>query len=125
MNNLYLHLTTAEHESVKKAEQASGAQLIGRFGIKNVANWYLLIGLSELDQHFVAIVPLKAGEIIARYVTSNTAIGRFYPLVKVNFERRLVYFLTQEAFDQGYTEFESRGVKVPWIVLGDERRVAA
>lgn len=125
MSNLYLHLTSGEHENVKKAEQACGAPLIGRFGIKNVANWYLLIGLSEFDQGFVESVPLKAGEIIARYVTSKTAIGDFYPLVKVNFERRLVYFLTQEAFDQGYTEFESRGEKVPWIIIADQQRVAA
>lgn len=125
MSNLYLHLTTAEHEIVKRAELACDGRLIGRFGLKGAAPCYHLLGLSEFDQGFVATVPLKAGETIVRYVTSTTAIGGFYPLVKVNFERRLVYFLTQEAFEQGYTEFESRGEKVPWIVIGDQRRAAA
>lgn len=125
MTNMYFDLSSLEYDVVKQAEAACGGSLVGRFGVKDNASWYQLLSLSDFDKDFVKYVALKADEVILRYVTPTTAAGGCYPLVKVNFERRLVYFLTQEAFDQGFTDFEPRGVKVPWIVIGDDRRSAA
>lgn len=121
MSNLHTDLSTAENQSVKRAEQVSGLPLIGRFGFKDVDNWYLLLGLSDDDQRFVESVPLKPGEIIGRYVASTSIVGGLYPLVKINLVTRYVYSLTYAAFDEGYPEFESIGERAPWIVFGDER----
>jgi len=125
MTNIYFDLSSIEHEAIKNSEVATGGKLVGRFGLKDVPNWYHIMNLSDFDKDFVKDVPVKTGEVIVRYVTLTTVVGSFYPLVKINFDRRLVYFLTQEAFDQGFTEFETRGEKVPWIVIGDERRSVA
>ncbi len=125
MTNLYFDLSSSEYEAIKKAEAASGGKLIGRFGLKNVPSWYNLLELSDFDKEFVKDVPVKSGECILRYVTTTTSVSGCFPLVKINFERRLVYFLTQDAFNQGYTEFETRGEKAPWMVLGNDRRAAA
>lgn len=117
MENLYIDLGTTEHGEVTDAERATGGQLIGRFGLKNVPAWFHLLSLSEYDQRYVSEVALKPGERILRYVTHHTAISRLYPLIKINPDRHLIYFLTQAAFDEGYTEFLSRGEKAAWLHL--------
>lgn len=125
MAGLYFDMGSSDHEVVSKAEATTGGKLSGRFGLNGVANWFHLLDLSDFDKSFVSNVPLKRGEIIQRYVTITSAIGGSFPLVKINFDRRLVYFLTQEAFDGGGIAFESRGEKALWMRLGDEHRSAA
>jgi hypothetical protein len=125
MDNLFFDLNSYEYEAVKRAETLMGGKLVGRLGLKNVASWYHLFNLSDYDQHSVKHVAMKPGEAIFRYTTRIAAIGGLYPLIKINFERRLIYFLTQESLRDGYVSFESRGVKVPWLILSGERREAA
>lgn len=125
MSDLYRDLTEFEYDAVKAAEKNAGNTLVGRFGLKAHASWFMLLGLSEFDREFVSGVRVKDGEVIYRYVTATTAACGMCILIKINFERRLVYFLTQDALDQGYVEFESRAEKAPWIILGNERRTAA
>ena len=124
MTNLYFDLCASEQEAIKGAEVATGGILSGRFGLKHVAGWYNLLDLSDYDKAFVRDVPVRKDEIIQRYVTLTTLASSCFPLIKINLERRLVYFLTQSAFDEGYAEFESRGEKACWMLLGDDRRVA-
>ena len=54
-------------------------------------------------------------EGIFRYHTDTTRIGGISPLIKINFERSLVYFLTQRAHEEDVEEFESRGVQMTFL----------
>jgi hypothetical protein len=122
MTNLYKDLNAREFEAIQTAEQHAGNKLIGRFGMKGQSTWFHLLELSEFDKSLVDGVKVKNGECIFRYITVNSAAGGMCTLIKINFERRLVYFLTQDASDRGYTEFETRAEKAPWIILGKETR---
>lgn len=122
MTNLYIDLNAREHEVIQTAEQYAGNKLVGRFGMKGQSTWFHLLELSDFDKELVKGVKVKEGEIIHRYITVNLAAGGMCNLIKINFERRLVYFLTQDASERGYVEFETRAEKAPWIILGNERR---
>jgi hypothetical protein len=117
MTNLYFDLSSSEYDSIKKMEAASGGKLMGRFGLKNVSNWFNLLELTDFDKKIVKGVPVKSGEMILRYATITTSASGCFPLIKINLERRLVYFLKPDAFNLGHVDFETRGVKAHWITL--------
>lgn len=125
MTGLYKDLNERELDVITTAEQYAGNKLIGRFGLKGLTTWFHLLELSEFDKGLVDGVQVKGGEVIYRYITVTMGAGGMCTLIKINFERRLVYFLTQDAAHHGYVEFESRAEKAPWIILGSERRTAA
>lgn len=65
-------------------------------------------------------VSLKPDERVFRYTTYKTQIGDLYPMVKVNIEKGLVYFLTDDAKETGNPSFEKKGTKVIWLTLFDD-----
>ncbi len=83
-----------------------------RYGKNNhEGNLYLL---SDYDAAMYRIVPLKQGEVIYRFTTENMN-GLFFPLIKVNADKKLAYFLTERAHDEDVCEFEGKGIKINWF----------
>lgn len=75
---------------------------------------YVLLPLDDFDKEFTAGVILKPGESLFRYKTENSKTSGQEPLVKLDIERGLAYYLVEGAETP---EFEKRGVKVRYINL--------
>lgn len=75
---------------------------------------YVLLPLDDFDREFTAGVVLKPGELLFRYKTENSEIAGQEPLVKLNIEKGLVYYLVEGAETP---EFEKRGIKIRYINL--------
>lgn len=98
--------------------QKYGDKVIGVFNPKtaNRLNDYSLLrytgGPSLLDG-----VKIKDGEFIARFTTPNHDIAGSEPLIKVNYKKGLVYFLSDDAEAEDTVEFETKGVPVTYMKL--------
>jgi len=92
------------------------SDFIGSFGWKTenkkMADGYLY-KLSDFDKKLVKDVKLKSGEKIFRYFNRTSAIGGMKPLIKINLDKELLYFLK----DSNNIEFETRGVQAIWVAL--------
>lgn len=93
-----------------------GDEGVGAFHPKTWNRDGHLLKLDAYDEKLVSKLRLKNGERVFRYETDTTKAGSMKPLVKVNIDRGLVYFLTPESSDSGeYIEFETRGVPVRYM----------
>jgi hypothetical protein len=92
----------------------------GNFELKNWHNTAYLYALDDFDKKYVSGVPLGVNERIYRYETEVTKVGKMTPLIKVNIESGLVYFLTNDASEKDYVEFEKRGTKVRFLNIVPE-----
>jgi hypothetical protein len=95
-----------------------GNRFGGNFGwYKGGYKEFELILLDEMEEAWVKSqrVSLKGGEQIFRYETDMTRAGGLRPMVKVNVERGLVYFLTHG--EDGLISFESKGNKLNFLNL--------
>lgn len=86
---------------------------IGNFGWKESKHEGYLYKLDENDQDLVKDVKKKEGEIIFRYVTYATAIGGMTPLIKINLDNGMLYFLENWGDDK--IVFSTKGVKAIYI----------
>ena len=117
MNNR-LSITDLEtYKGIKIWESAEshGLQSIGAFRLKTAKQDFYLYPLDEWEQGHYADIKLKAGEKLMRYETKTSAIGGFFPMVKVNVTNGLVYF--QEDIYSEEMTFESVSAKPTWIDL--------
>ena len=77
-----------------------GENSLGGFGYKLNGKYidYELVRLHESDHEYLEEmeVTLKEGEIVARLDSDRCRIGNLNPLVKLNLNRGLVYFLDPE-----------------------------
>lgn len=100
-----------------------GENLLGVMGYKINGRYvdYELVKLDEWDQNYVfndGEVELKNGEIVARVDSDTCRISGQKPLVKINLDRGLVYFLNHEVMKGDDTPiFETRGIKCMWIKI--------
>lgn len=78
---------------------------------------YELFFLDSFDKNLVKDVPLKSDEIIYRYETDTTRAGKMSPLVKINIQKGLAYFLTDKSMDEDILDFDKRGVKLRYLNL--------
>jgi hypothetical protein len=87
----------------------------GNFG-HNGANCcvYTLFEIDEWDKKFCENVKLKENEKLFRFETDKAKKAGQKPLIKINMEKCLTYFLVQ---DTELPEFESRGVKMSFFNL--------
>jgi len=76
-----------------------------------------LYQLDDYDKHFVRRINLKKGEKIYRYFTRRSAIGSSTPLIKINTEKGMLYFLKPDDEDLDVVEFETKGVPVRYLNL--------
>ena len=69
-----------------------------------------LIKVTDSEMEYFKDIPLKPGEKLFRYSNATTKAGKIMPLVKINTEKKLVYFLK----DNDYHKicFETRGIKL-------------
>jgi hypothetical protein len=96
----------------------SEEDFVGSFGwkteYKKLADGYLY-KLSDFDKELVKNIKLKSGEKIFRYFNRRSAIGGMKPLIKINVDKELLYFLKDN--DNDIIEFETRGIQALWIAL--------
>ena len=92
----------------KKGYKEAG--VIGQSPIKAM----VLFKLRPEDKGDLKGANIQSGEQVFRYATRQTVAGDIFPLIKVNFNKGMVYFLTQESssgeIDQ--VKFENRGMKL-------------
>jgi len=89
---------------------------VGSFGHKEAKTDYILLKLDEYDKEWLKkSIKLKAGENVFRYETEKTKIAKMKPLVKVNINKGLVYFLENPEDDKPV--FTKKGIKVDFLNL--------
>jgi hypothetical protein len=97
---------------------------VGNFGWmtsnKKLADGYLF-KLDSFDQNLVKDIKLKSGERIFRYFNERSAIGGIVPLIKINLEKGLLYFMPMKEFGDDSIEFETKGVKAEWVNLIEDK----
>jgi hypothetical protein len=98
--------------------QQSEEDFVGNFGWKTsqgkTADGYLY-KLNDFDQDLVKDIKLKDGEKIYRYFNRTSAIGGMKPLIKINVDKELLYFLVDT--DSDNIAFETKGIQALWIAL--------
>jgi hypothetical protein len=74
----------------------------------------VLFHLKSSDKKDLKGANVKAGEQVFRYATRSTVAGDIFPLIKVNLNKGIVYYLTQESSSGEIDEvkFETRGAKL-------------
>jgi hypothetical protein len=91
---------------------------IGSFAWRNDDNKYnegILFPLDDFDKDFYSHIQLKDGEALFRYKTAIMGTNLF-PLIKVNFDRLVVYFL-DDATDEKNPKFYRRGTPLIYLTL--------
>ena len=88
-------------------------QSIGAFALKNVQNDFYIYEL-ESWEYSVMNFTTKKGCKIFRYETARTRIGKMMPLISINMETGMVYFLGEDNNNVDMI-FETKGVAPIWI----------
>ncbi len=97
-----------------ESERSHDQKSIGAFSLKGAYNEFYMYDLDEFDQGYYADrVKLRKDERLFRYETSTTKIVGMRPLIKVNMNSGLVYFLRDLYADD--CEFDSISEKPLWI----------
>ncbi len=84
---------------------------------KNKIVEYELHILDETEKEFFRTVPLQPSEKLFRIKTDKTRIANIIPLVKINFEKGLIYFIQQREDEQVHFE---RGLKLSYLNVSDD-----
>lgn len=74
-----------------------------------------LYELDDYDDYVVRKQNLKEGERIYRYFTRTSAIGGMIPLIKINIDKGLLYFLKPDDEGLDLIEFETKGIPVRYL----------
>lgn len=102
-------------------EDKTNPNFIGCFGhkIKGNQHHYSILKLDEFDENYYKDVVLKEHEFVYRYQTPQTLIGKIRPIIKISYKYNMVYFLTENGFNNDIPEFESRGCKFSFLTILD------
>lgn len=115
MNNVYIdEFKTKWPSEISMVQNAIDAEVIGFFSINKQFIDRFLFEIEDEIKEDVAHIKLKKGEKLFRYVTQNT-LRYCHPLIKINIEKGLVYFL--QDMDSDDIVFETKGVKVDYLRL--------
>lgn len=96
-------------------ERYKGA--IGSFAwIDGTYNEGILHPLDDFDKKFYSHLKLKEGEMLFRYKSLRITSEWYFPLVKINLDKMLVYFLEDSDDDRNPT-FNSRGTKLEYLAI--------
>ena len=74
-----------------------------------------LYELDEHDNYLVRRQNLKEGERIYRYFTRRSAFTGQVPLIKINIDKGLLYFLKDDEEGLDLIEFETKGIPVRYL----------
>lgn len=80
-------------------------------GIKDM----VLFELNDLDIKELGGYTPKKGQKVYRYASNSIEGTEMFPLVAFNESNGRIYHLTEEAFEGGEVEFESRGIKQYYV----------
>jgi hypothetical protein len=109
-------------ERVTFKNSVSEEHFVGNFGWKTpqgkLGDGYLY-KLDDYDQNLIKDLKLKSGEKVFRYFNRLSAIGGMTPLIKLNLEKGLIYFLKDN--DNDDIIFETRGTNALWISLIEDK----
>ena len=109
-------------EKITFKESVTEKDFVGNFGWKTpqgkLGDGYLF-RLDEYDQNLIKDLKLKSGEKVFRYFNRLSAIGGMTPLIKMNLEKGLIYFLQDN--DKEDIVFETRGTNALWISLIEDK----
>lgn len=78
----------------------------------------ILFELNDYDKKYFSNVKLKSGENLYVYASYTTMSGAMLPLVKFNYNRGMIYHLTDESVngdDDKDVKFETRGEKMRYV----------
>lgn len=100
-------------------------EIIGSFGIKGNNSIYDLYEIEKEDQinEILNYFPFKPNEKIYRFQTEKMR-ARFYknlkydlmkPLIKINTDKKLIYFLTENGSENEKMEFRTKGIKTLYL----------
>ena len=83
--------------------------------------WYgTLYELDSIDKQYWSNIRLKPEEKLFRYSTYNTEIVGMRPVVKINIERGIIYFLKDlHSDDDKNLQFETKGIKLKYLTLNE------
>lgn len=92
---------------------------VGNFELPNWRDTGYLYKLDDHDQTWAKDVKLKADEVLFRYDSRATRIGKMEPMIKINVNRGLAYFLTDEGNEKDEPIFDTKGAKVQYLNIKD------
>jgi ppGpp synthetase/RelA/SpoT-type nucleotidyltranferase len=104
----------------KKTHERMATEGVGNFELPKDRSTRYLYALDDFDQNLVKDIKLKTNEYIFRYESEATKAGKFNPLVKINLDNQLVYFLTDSAMETGDINFERKAEKAKFINISDK-----
>jgi ppGpp synthetase/RelA/SpoT-type nucleotidyltranferase len=104
----------------KTKHERTDTEGVGNFELPKDKDTRYLYELNDFDKNLVRDIKLKPNEHIFRYETYSTKIGGYIPLVKINLDNQMVYFLTENAWDGGDIEFGRKGEKAQFINISDK-----
>jgi hypothetical protein len=110
-------MITTRYITQENAHRFFGSQrknYVGSFGHKFNNSTYVVTALEAEDAVLIEGVQLKEGEQVFFIQTDRMKLAGLKPLVKINLDRHLVYFLVEGAEEP---IFESRGVKMSYLNL--------
>lgn len=115
----FLQKAPSELYKIPREEQM---RVVGIVGIKsNPTTDYLLVELDDFYKELYRGVPLRSNEYLFRFHTYRTLAlnedSRMSPLVKLNFDNWMLYFLDEEAAERDEAVFKGRGEKLRYARL--------
>jgi len=101
-------------DEIKQCISIYNEDILGVFALKNTpVNYKYIIGLNYEEKIFFSNLKLKPNEIIVRYISLTTSLANQKPLIKINLEKGLVYYLKNYEIEN--FQFETRGCKVAFL----------
>ena len=105
--------------------EKNGMECVGAFDVRiygRYKKWDAnLFMLNEFDKDYWKNVKLKPNEQLFRYETYTTSIGGMMPVIKINLERGLLYFLEDiNSGDDKNLKFERVGIKPLYLSLNEK-----
>ena len=97
---------------------------VGEFDIKDSNKWWFgtLYELDDFDKNYWKGVKLKQYEKLFRYETYTTKVGGIRPIVKINIDRGIIYFLKDlHSDDDKNLAFETKGIKLKFLQLHENQ----
>lgn len=99
------------------------SDFVGNFGwrYEGKTNEGYLLRLDDYDAMLIRPDMIKSGERVFRYINDKSVIGGIKPLIKINYEKGLIYFLDEKSYESGEISFDRKGIKALWITFVKDR----
>jgi hypothetical protein len=114
----YLPNSSIEKDILAKVDYiVNKTKFAGNFSFKNHKNDRWIYFLDEYDRNLVKDIPLKLTERIYRSITRTAAISGISPLVKINLENGLVYYVDDDNAEMDEIKFVRKGEQTAYLNL--------